>query len=112
LALSLDTVATQKEMKRKSKTPQLWMKAGGPRTIGLYQYTPSGQFYARLKFRGQLVRRKLRTTDFAIARRKLSDFRRELERTDATKGNMSFGAVLDDYSATLTARSQRSRTSA
>jgi integrase len=55
-----------------------------------------------VRFRGRLVRRKLDTTDFVIAKRKLTDFRRDLERTDATKGNMSFGAVLDDYSATLT----------
>ena len=36
------------------------------------------------------------------AKRKLDDFRRELERTDHTKGATSFAAVLDKYAATLT----------
>ncbi len=84
------------------KTKKLWSKVGGSKTSGLYRYEPSGMYFARLRFRSTLVRRKLDTTDFAIAKRKLSDFRRDLERTDATKGNMSFAAVLDDYSATLT----------
>ena len=76
------------------KTKKLWSKVGGSKTSGLYRYEPSGMYFARLRFRSTLVRRKLDTTDFAIAKRKLSDFRRDLERTDATKGNMSFAAVL------------------
>ena len=98
VAIAMKKTSTKAQ---RSKKPPLWLKAGGPRTIGLYQYTPSGQFYARLKIRGRLVRRKLGTADFAIAKYKLADFRRNLERTDTSKGNMSFGAVLDDYSATL-----------
>ena len=77
----------------------LWTKI--KKQPGLYRYGPSGQYYARLKIHGRVVRRRLGTTDFAIAKRKLSDFRRDLERTDVSKGNMSFAALLDDYSATL-----------
>ena len=51
---------------------------------------------------GKLYRRKLGTDDFEFAKRKLSEFKQDLERTDHTKGNKSFGAVLDDYAATLT----------
>ena len=36
-----------------------------------------------------------------MAKRKLREFKNDLERTDATKGNTSFGKVLDDYTETL-----------
>src|SRR5262245_53098759 len=72
------------------------------RERGLYRYNPSGQYFARVRFRGKLYRRKLETGDLAAARRKLRTFKDDLERTDATKGNTSFGKVLDDYAATLT----------
>src|SRR5438876_9003874 len=71
------------------------------REHGLYRYNPSGQFFARVRFRGKLYRRKLDTGDLALAKRKLRTFRDDLERTDATKGNASFAFVLDDYAATL-----------
>ena len=72
------------------------------RERGLYRYNPSGHYFARVRFRGKLYRRKLDTDDLALAKRKLRDFKSDLERTDATKGNASFGKVLDDYAATLT----------
>jgi integrase len=71
------------------------------REHGLYRYNPSGQFFARVRFRGKLHRRKLKTDDLDVAKRKLRDFKNDLERTDASKGNTSFAAVLDAYSATL-----------
>jgi len=71
------------------------------RERGLYRYEPSGQFFARVRFHGKLYRRKLDTADLAVAKRKLRSFRDDLERTDASKGNTSFGKVLDDYAATL-----------
>jgi integrase len=72
------------------------------RERGLYRYNPSGQYFARVRFRGKLYRRKLDTDDSALAKRKLRAFKNDLERTDASKGNTSFGKVLDDYAATLT----------
>jgi integrase len=72
------------------------------RERGLYRYNPSGQYFARVRFRGKLYRRKLETDDQAVAKRKLRDFKNDLERTDATKGNASFAAVLQDYVKTLT----------
>jgi integrase len=71
------------------------------REHGLYRYNPSGQYFARVRFRGKLYRRKLDTDDLALARRKLRTFREDLERTDATKGNTSFAAVLGAYERTL-----------
>ena len=71
------------------------------REHGLYRYNPSGQFFARVRFHGKLYRKKLDTDDLALAKRKLREFKDDLDRTDATKGNMSFAKVLDDYSTTL-----------
>jgi integrase len=75
-----------------------WTKSKGS---GLYRYNPTGQYFARVRFRGKLYRKKLDTEDYELAKRKLADFRRDLERTDATKGNASFARVLDDYVQTL-----------
>jgi len=72
------------------------------RERGLYRYNPSGQYFARVRFKGRLIRRKLDTDDLALAKRKLRAFRDDLERTDATKGNTSFAVVLDNYAAALT----------
>jgi integrase len=72
------------------------------REHGLYRYNPSGQFFARVRFKGKLYRRKLKTDDLMLAKRKLRTFKDDLERTDATKGNASFAAVLKDYAKTLT----------
>ena len=82
-----------------SNTSTTWTKI--KRERGLYRYNPSGQFFARVRFHGKLYRRKLETGDLAVAKRKLRKFKDDLERTDATKGNTSFGKVLDDYAETL-----------
>jgi integrase len=75
-----------------------WTKSKGS---GLYRYNPTGQYFARVRFRGKLYRKKLDTEDYELATRKLADFRRDLERTDASKGNTSFATVLNDYVHTL-----------
>jgi len=75
-----------------------WTKSKGS---GLYRYNPTGQYFARVRFRRKLYRKKLDTADYELAKRKLADFKRDLERTDATKGNASFATVLDDYARTL-----------
>jgi integrase len=83
-----------------SDTPEnTWEKSS--RSIGLYRYVPSGRYFARVRYQGKLHRRSLETNDIAVAKRKLAEFRRVLERTDAASGNKSFAAVLDEYRATL-----------
>jgi integrase len=72
------------------------------REHGLYRYKPSGQYFARVRFRGKLYRRKLETADLVLAKRKLRTFKDDLERTDATKSNTSLAAVLEAYERTLT----------
>ena len=71
------------------------------RKPGLYRYNPSGQYFARVRKAGKLYRQKLGTNDLAHAKRKLDDFKRDLDRTDHTKGATSFSAVLDEYEKTL-----------
>lgn len=86
-----------------------WTKS---KTACLYRYNPTGQYFARVRFGGRLHRKKLGTDDYQLARRKLADFRRDLGRTDATRGNTSFGAVLDTYARTigeLSASSQKDK---
>ena len=55
-----------------------------------------------MRFRGKLYRRKLDADDTALAKRKLREFKNDLERTDATRGNTSSEKVLEAYAATLT----------
>src|SRR6516225_436851 len=69
---------------------------------GLYRYKSSGQYFARVRRGGKLYRDKLGTCDLVYAKRKLDDFKRDLERVDHTKGSTSFAAVLDKFEATLT----------
>jgi integrase len=85
-----------------------WTKSG----IGLYRYNPNGQYHARVRVGGKLYRRSLGTADYQLARRKLSDFKRDLGRTDARAGKTTFGAVLDKYAQTiggLSASSQKDK---
>ena len=85
------------------KSNTVWTRI--KREHGLYRYNPSGQFFARVRFRGKLYRRKLCSTDLDLAKRKLRAFKEDLERTDATRGNTSFAKVLDDYEASLSGAS-------
>lgn len=75
-----------------------WTKS---KTACLYRYNPNGEYYARVRFGGKLYRRKLGTSDYQLARRKLADFRRDLGRTDARAGNTGFGTALDKYARTI-----------
>jgi len=76
----------------------IWKRSG----VGLYCYQPTGIYFARVRFGGKLYRRALETHDYKLARRKLAEFKLDLERTDASKGKTSFAKVLDAYEATLT----------
>jgi len=77
----------------------VWTKI--KREYGLYRYEPTKQYFARVRFKTRLYRRRLGTDDLKLAKRKLRDFKNDLGRTDITKGNASLAAVLDNYAATL-----------
>jgi integrase len=81
------------------KTKGIWTRI--KREHGLYRYNPSGKYFARVRFRGKHYRQKLETADLDFAKRKLRTFKDDLARTDATKGNTSFGEVLKDYTKTF-----------
>lgn len=83
-----------------------WTKSKG---TGLYRYNPTGEFFARVRFGGKLHRKKLGTDDYMLARRKLDEFKRDLGRTDATRGNTSFTMVLETYARTIGGLSPSSR---
>ena len=85
----------------------IWTKI--KRQPGLYRYEPSGQYFARVRKGGKLYRQKLGTDDLAYAKRKLADFKSNLERTDPKKGATSFAAVLEKYEETLTGASSTLR---
>lgn len=67
----------------------------------LYQYTSNGGYYAVVRHEGKLIRRSLETTDKALAKRKLGDFKNGLHRIDTSLGKMTVGHLLEKFEATL-----------
>ena len=90
--------ANRKQQRGRSKiatrNSQIWWPDWA-RTSDPYQY------HARVRIGGRLYRRAVGTNDYQVARRKLSDFKRELGRTDARVSKTSFGAVRDKYAQTI-----------
>jgi len=74
----------------------------------LYRYSPTGGYYARIKADGKEIRRSLETTDREIAKRKLSDFKRDLARIDHTRGNMTVAELAERWLETV--RRQKPKT--
>jgi integrase len=62
------------------KITKKWRKV--KRVTGLYQYLPTGMFFARVRHGGMVYRERLKTNDLAFAKRKLRDFKARLDRTD------------------------------
>src|SRR5213076_486677 len=63
---------------------------------------PSGVYFARVRRGGRLRRESLKTTDFAVAKRKLADLKNKLSRTDPRYGDISLLRWLkDEYFPTL-----------
>jgi integrase len=88
----------QQQPKKKSN----WRKVG-KRITGLFQYVPSGTYYAWVSRRGKLYRESLETKDLAFAKRKLAEFKRRLDRTEPKWGRITLAAYLEEnYLPTLT----------
>jgi hypothetical protein len=86
---------------QQSKKKPIWRKVG-KRITGLFQYVPSGTFYAYLSRRGRLYRESLQTKDIALAKRKLAEFKRRLDRTEPRWGRVTLVAWLEqNYFPTL-----------
>jgi integrase len=84
------SITTQPE-----KKPSKWRKV--PRTIGLYEWLPSGTYFANISKGNKLYRESLHTKDLAVAKRKLRDFRARLDRTDACYGKISLVEWLERF---------------
>jgi integrase len=84
-----------------SKKKPVWRKVG-KRLPGLFQYIPSGTYYAYVSRRGRLHRESLQTKDLAFAKRKLAEFKRRLDRTEPKYGRITLVAWLEEnYFLTL-----------
>ena len=68
----------------------------------LIRYVPSGTYYARLRVKGKLIRKSLKTDLISVAKLRLSDLekaeREAAERQKETsQGKMTFGQALNTY---------------
>jgi integrase len=97
-----DAISTRPKRKKSKRKESKWRKVGGRRISGLYQYAPSGMYYAHVRHGGKLYREKLKTKDLPYARRKLHDFKQGLERTDPRYSKITLCAWLENvYAPTL-----------
>ena len=63
----------------------------------LYRYSSNGVYYARFESGGKEIRRSLRTTDRASARRALAWLKEEHRQVDPTQGKITLGELCKRY---------------
>jgi integrase len=74
----------------------------------LYRYVSSGVYYARLKRPGKEIRRSLKTTDKALAKRRLQKLRDEQDEIDPASEKMSLRDLCERFLETI--RHQKRKT--
>jgi integrase len=67
----------------------------------LYRNPASGTYFARVKLRGKEIKRTLGTSNLLIARRKLKDFKRDVERLDVEAGRITLKELADRFEKTI-----------
>ncbi|MBC2596201.1 hypothetical protein H5P28_18185 [Ruficoccus amylovorans] len=69
----------------------------------LYRHETSGTYYALVKSNGKQIRRSLKTNDFALAKRRLREFREKIGRLDLSDGKSKilFPELAEKWRATL-----------
>jgi len=72
-----------------------------PISEGLYGFSTSGTYFAVVRHLGKLIRRSLETDDRALAKRRLVDFRRTLERVDHKAGKITVAELAARHFATI-----------
>lgn len=82
-----------------SKSADLWQKT---HYANLVRYVPSGAYFARMRVKGKLIRKSLKTDTLSVAKLRLADMekleRQNAEsRTDATQGKLTFGEAVNIY---------------
>jgi len=80
-------------------TEQRWQKTP---VANLVRHVQSGNYYARIRIRGKLIWKTLKTDRISVAKLRLSDFHKEeRQRAEAHKavarGKMTFGQALETY---------------
>ena len=64
---------------------------------GLYRNTSSGVFFAHFRVSGHVVKEHLKTTDLAVAKRKLRDLRTERENLDPKAGKQTLREITERH---------------
>ena len=92
-------------MKVKSK------KAGPYEHVGegLLRYVPTGKYYARIQVNLKDIRKSLKTTDYALARRRLRDLRDDLEQTGGASEQISIEQLCDRYLKTVQDQAKKTK---
>lgn len=67
----------------------------------LYRNPSSGTYYALVKVRGKQIKSSLETKNLPEARRKLKDFKADLERIDTSLGKITLSQLADKYEKTI-----------
>jgi integrase len=77
-------------------------KNGSFQKVGecLYRYSRNGVYYGRIKRGGKETKRSLRTTDRALAQRRLRDFRDDQQQVDPSRRNVTLAQLCDRWLAT------------
>ena len=65
-----------------------------------YRYSSTGTYYAVLRHRGKLIRKSLATPDRPLAKRRLADFRRSIEKVNPKAGRVTVAELADRYRET------------
>jgi integrase len=86
-------------VKRPKKEPKPWQKT---KYANLIRYVPSRMYFARVRVRGKLIRRSLKTPYISTAKMRLSDLEKEERQraenqTTIANGRMTFGDALAVY---------------
>ncbi len=75
----------------------------------LYKLASTGGFYARVWVRGKEIRRSLKTTDWQLAKRRLRDLRKDLEKLDSEVAHVTLKAYLETFLASSQNKSKSTR---
>jgi integrase len=81
------------------ETESRWQKTP---VANLVRHVPSGNYYARIRVRGKLIWKSLKTDRISVAKLRLGDFHKEERQraaahTAVARGKMTFGAALETY---------------
>ena len=81
-------------------------------TVGetLLRYTSTGTYYARVRHGGKLFRQSLKTSDRALAKRRLAAFEKSLEKIAPNAGRVTVAELADRYRFTPTTANGRRAT--